>query len=265
MRSQYNWISAALLAALLTAQSPQAVLAGAQIMHTAACTCPACAPGHDHDSPFHGVYSEPSSGEGTLSGATATIPEAAVDAIYAQASFGANPVNIEFGPVILLNDPSHLVLDNDAEIFNLFNDPLSAPSPGVTMFFVDAISTCGAGPQPNIVGCGLVGGNKFVVKSSTAAGPNGAELIAHELGHNLGLAHVPGNSNLMNPQVNGNTTLTASQVNAIRASIFSQGPLGSEFVHITPILVVPEPTCLTLVLPIFVAGFSLRCPRSRSG
>ena len=67
--------------------------------------------------------------------------------------------------------------------------PDNAASKIVDAFFVDSISSCG-GPGVNIVGCANQPGHNLVVKSSYAATDTNEIDLGHELGHNLGLAHV---------------------------------------------------------------------------
>ena len=55
------------------------------------------------------------------------------------------------------------------------------------------------------MGCGAVNGPVLIVESDFAAGAFGAELIAHEIGHNLNLGHT-GGEGLMGPRLNNDTT-----------------------------------------------------------
>ena len=129
------------------------------------------------------------------------------------------------------------------------------------MFFVDSLTYCG-GSNPSIIGCGEQPGNKLVVKSSFAAGSLGDILLAHELGHNLGLDHVSGtDTNLMNPSLDSSsvTTLEVGQVSTI-LGIPSHSPLGHDasgyFFSIRPMLVVAT-TPLPASLPLFAGGLSV--------
>ena len=102
----------------------------------------------------------------------------------------------------------------------------------------------------------------MVVDSVFAGGGFGAELNAHELGHNLGLPHdepQPPNDNLMNPIMNGITFLTAGQIATIGTSATNvdiQNDAGGDFILITPILITPEPgTGLLLMLGLAGLGW----------
>ena len=103
------------------------------------------------------------------------------------------------------------------------------------MFFIDTLDWCGFS-SPSIVGCANRPGNDIVVESAFAAGGNGTELNAHELGHNLGLEHETF-PNLMTSSINGNTTLTADQIATILASDLIQSDADGKFILITPIAV----------------------------
>ncbi|MCA8869093.1 MAG: VPLPA-CTERM sorting domain-containing protein [Rhodobacteraceae bacterium] len=102
------------------------------------------------------------------------------------------------------------------------------------MFFVDTIDYCG-GYNVNIVGCGFVGAAGLMVESIWAAGSYGAELLAHELGHNLGLSH--GGCGLMGPALNHNTCLNASEVSTILLSSLVQQDRNGLYIEINPWLV----------------------------
>jgi hypothetical protein len=188
-----------------------------------------------------------------------TTNEAGLDAIYSQASFGANTVDIRIGAVTELVRPDLLAITTDAEINDIFSQHVGGANV-VNFYFVDTISACG-GINPNIIGCGEYPGNDFVVESVWAADNTpqaggytfGEQLLAHELGHNLGLDHRNGNF-LMNPFINGYGDLNAAEVNIVLSSSLIQTDAnGQRFIQINPILVVasndaPEPSSLLLVL-----------------
>jgi hypothetical protein len=180
--------------------------------------------------------------------AAVTLNEAGMDGIYSQAGFGANTVDIRFNATVTLIKPQHLILDNAAEVTTLFT--LSpAASPTVNLFFVDSILGCGATAGPGITGCASEPGNDMVVRSTTAAGGDGAENSAHELGHNFGLPHMNVAGNLMTALGFGNLGLTAGQITTILASNLIQTDMaGQRFVQITPVLIdAPEPATMCLV------------------
>jgi len=190
-----------------------------------------------------------------------TTNELALDSIFSQASFGGMPIDIRIGAASELIFPSLLNITSDAEVNQLFNMHVGGPNV-VNFYFIDTISACGGFIITGIVGCGEFPGNDFVVESSFAAGGFGGELLAHELGHNLGLDHRSGNF-LMNGSLNNNTTLTSDEVSIIRNSSLVQNNGLDFWIDINPVLIlaaartpVPEPSTLVLLLLSF--GFLVR-------
>lgn len=181
-----------------------------------------------------------------------TTNELALDAIFSQASFGFTPIDIRIGAASEIVAPSLLNITSNAEVSQLFNMHIGALNI-VNFYFIDTISACGGTINTGIVGCGELPGNDFVVESSFAAGRFGGELLAHELGHNLGLGHRSGG--LMNPSLNNSTTLTSGEVSLIRNSPLVQTDGQDFWININPVLIVavasrpvPEPTTLVLFL-----------------
>jgi len=184
-----------------------------------------------------------------------TTNEAQLDAIFSQASFGNTPIDIRIGAATEIVAPTLLDITTNAEVSSLFGMHVGAANV-VNFYFIDTISACGATISVNIVGCGETPGNDFVVESTFAAGAFGAELLAHELGHNLGLPHINGNL-LMDPILNGFTTLTAPEVTTIFNSPLVQQDTSGFWIQINPVLIVaqasvPMPTPSTLAL-LFIA------------
>jgi hypothetical protein len=169
------------------------------------------------------------------------IDEPALDAIFGQplAKWGWSPIDVRVAPSASYADSALTSIDDDGELWRLFS---LAPrrSRTIEVFFVDSINSCG-GYAPNVIGCGLQPGNALVVSSQWAASRWGPALLAHELGHNLGLEHVPQSTpNLMNPWLTGNTDLDAGQVRSLYQSPlvdWSDGP-ARPFFSILPIAVV---------------------------
>jgi len=170
-----------------------------------------------------------------------TKNESAMDAIFAQANFGANTIDIRYNATVTLNNAALMNIDTSAEFWSL-GSLVAVPRNTVLAFFVDKISWCG-GPGGSIIGCGEMPGDVFAVDSGWAASSTyGAPLIAHELGHNLGLNHLSDSSNLMNPYITGNSFLSTSQVATILGSSLVQiDTNGHRYISITPVAVVPEP------------------------
>ena len=134
-----------------------------------------------------------------------------------------------------------LSIDTDAEFDSLFSLSVYSGrnSKTINMIFVDAINFCGT--AGSFIGCGNTPGNLLVVSSSFAARADvGANLEAHELGHNLGLDHVNGSgTNLMNPSISSNFSFDAAKIQAILASSLVQtASNGQRFLSITPIAIV---------------------------
>lgn len=195
-----------------------------------------------------------------------TIDEAGMDAVFSQASFGRNTVDIRIGATTELVRPDLLNINTDAQIDILFGLHVG-PAKAVNFYFIDTIQdSCGV-VGAGVIGCGELPGNSFLVESAFAddssipGGGNisvGVQLLSHELGHNLGLSHRSG-PDLMNPFINGFGDLDAAEVASILASALVQtDPLnGQRFILIDPVLIVatgtpppgvPEPASVLLVM-----------------
>lgn len=183
-----------------------------------------------------------------------TTNESDLDAIFSQSSFGLMPIDIRIGLASELVLPDLLDITTDAEVNQLFDMHIGGINV-VNFYFIDTISACGGSISSGIVGCGEFFGNDFVVESSFAAGSFGGELLAHELGHNLGLDHRSGG--LMNSSLNNSTTLNDTEVSNIRSSQLVQTDGQSFWIDINPVLIVasasiplpvPEPSTLVLLL-----------------
>lgn len=191
-----------------------------------------------------------------------TTNETALDLIYSQAAFGSSTIDIRFNATLSFNAPTLTAFDSDTE-WNQLSAFANPDTTVVSMFFVDSISSC-SGTFSGIVGCGAQPGNLLVLSSSWAADAViGPVLAGHELGHNLGLAHLESSGNLMNGSLTGNSTLLPAQVAAILASpLVHTDAFGQRYITITPIALVPEPGAW-LLMGLGLFGLLLRSRVSR--
>jgi hypothetical protein len=184
-------------------------------------------------------------------GASITIDQAGMNAIFSQATFDGTPVSIRFNAPRVIVAPELLDIKSQADLKALYA-LAPDPAPTVDAFFVDQLDACGS-VEPTInglfAGCAQLPGHIFVEESS-AADLSPAPLMGHELGHNLNLQHdFFSYANLMAPLFPPGTELTEEQV-----AIILQSPLvqtdstGQRFIQITPIAIVaPEPSTLLLL------------------
>lgn len=135
-------------------------------------------------------------------------------------------------------------------------------TPGVlNVWFVDEILGCG--PRP-VYGCGFLGEGGIAIASRTVAERRG-DVLAHELGHNLGLDHVLDPANLM---AWGEGRLIPSGLEQVYPLGWVSRLEGSQIEvalaspHLTPI---PEPGTLALVLAGGAALAAGRWRRRRGG
>lgn len=185
-----------------------------------------------------------------------TLKETEVDAIYSQTSFGDDPVDVRYLPTISHENPALLDIDTSGELNSLFS--LYFSNTITYIYYVDSVDWCGSF-NTGIVGCGVQAGHDITVESGYAASANGAELLAHEVGHALGLGHhpAPNNDNLMDAVVGSapgppqTTALTATQVATILNSPKVQTDVGGNYILLQPVLIfaaVPEPSSLVLAM-----------------
>lgn len=183
-----------------------------------------------------------------------------MDAIYSQASFLNTPVDIRLSTAIEHVAPGLLTLDSAIKWDTLTSAHYGSATT-VNFWFLDDITWCGNN-FIFYVGCGETPGNDFVVESAYADSLFNAELLAHELGHNLGLGHNSGNENLMDAFLNGGTDLSSSEVATLMVSPLIQFDSAGFFIEVLPVLVVavasqvnaPAVSSL-LLLAFFVIGY----------
>lgn len=189
---------------------------------------------HYSSAPYNLQYITPTQQPGYVTG-----NEAGIEAIFSIANGLAFDLDVRYLPTQTIVDPALTSIDSGAEWSALIAAGGPIASPTIAMFFIDAINWCGVA-VPNIVGCANTPGNQQMLDSDFAAGPSGAELTAHELGHNFGLSHRNDNTALMNPFINGGTALIASEIATIQASPLIQFDRNSQqyYIDIQPFAVV---------------------------
>lgn len=177
---------------------------------------------------------------GVTHAAFITIDEAGMDAIYSQSSFGNTPIDIRIGGMIEHVDPTFLTLESQTK-WNAVTSSHYGAANVANFWFIDDITWCGNN-FIFYVGCGETPGNDFIVESAYADSLFNAELLAHELAHNLGLGHNAGSNNLMDAFLNGGTDLSASEVSRIFNSPLVQFDANGFFIEVLPVLVVAVAT-----------------------
>ena len=187
-----------------------------------------------------------------------------IDGIYSQASFGNQPIDFAgLPPAPTLYSNTLASIDGPNEFDSLVNiaDTRYSPFPIVDIFYVDAITDC-AGVAA--IGCG--GGHVIALVSSAAAETTGVfpgyKLLAHELGHVLGLPDIgfvngaivdcPDNERANLMCIGNNSTfgtdLTTTQADDARASLIATQT--NDVISLLPIAVVPEPARISVMFSI---------------
>jgi len=196
-----------------------------------------------------------------LEAAYATTNVAELNDIYGTQNFpiGAS-IELRFSPV--QERVGLLGIDSREDLLAVIALGTAQP-PIINLIFVDSVDWCGFF-SPSIVGCSNSRGNTIVLESDAAASLMGTELLAHELGHLLDLRHVDGAPNLMNPSLNGDTSLTPDQIATINDSRFVQGLDPDRFIRVNLTVVVPESSAAAcLLLSVFLlTNRRRRCHRT---
>lgn len=175
-----------------------------------------------------------------------TLPQTELNAIFSQQpAFATGSIEIRFNAAQNFFSNALLSVDVDTDM-NIVYGGTGFAQKTIGMYFVDDISFCGVS-SPSTVGCGWTAAGGLVVESSVADDGNfvGANLLAHELLHNLGLNHFFSDSqNLMAPTLmSGMGTLLAAQVDTMLLSPFVQvdQATGQRFIQVQPYAVLAEP------------------------
>lgn len=215
-----------------------------------------------------------------LSGAVAPVQAAEVqplresylDAIFSQQGFGNQTIDIRFNPAQTIYGEDWLVIDVDkgfpddgpGAIWGLTQAGGLWNTLTIPLFYVDAYLEQGL-PATSTLGLAWVSGNGVTLRADFQAdlplggrvGPaeqeahawRAATVVAHELGHNLGLSHLSSfETNLMDAVIGlePSSLLTPQQIATVLSSPYVQTDTGGQrFISITPFALlaapVPEP------------------------
>lgn len=168
-----------------------------------------------------------------------TLDESRIDDIFSQPSFGSRPIDIRFSQPQEVVRPDLLSIDDLWELSALWGAMPRQPY-AINLYFVDQLNYC-AGYNPYTVGCARVRGRFSAVESWWAQGSVGSALVAHELGHNLGLRHdVNSSARLMYPYLTGGVELTIPQAQVIHRSPYVWRDNQGYFVNVHPVAIVAE-------------------------
>ena len=119
-----------------------------------------------------------------------TIDKDEVNAIFKQDTFGDTPISIRFNEPQTIVAPQFLSIDTLEDLQGLYS-LVPNQGPTIVAFFVDIIFECGqveVAEDGRYFGCAQKPGN-YQVLNSTVAALEPSQLLAHEIGHNLGLEH----------------------------------------------------------------------------
>lgn len=213
------------------------------------------------------------------SASAAVLNQSVLDEIYSQASFVNTPIDIRLKNTREVVSPGFVNINIP---FN-FNDPfapteldalfaLGDEAPNINVFFVSSLQSVfgSLAGIAQVLPDGSRGNNVAVLNSLTFTLD---EIVAHEIGHALGLDHETGTTspfqpldpnvpNLMSVFANGNTDLSAAQVATILNSPFVQGNTADGFfIDVQPINIVATASgplvSVPASLPLPLLGFAV--------
>lgn len=190
---------------------------------------------------------------GSVSAATVNLAQldAELDTVFSQPIFrtdGRSPIDVRVSDGGLLINPRLSTINNTQDVVDLLFNPLPIPDvPGAAfVFIIQNVTFCSVAGS-SLVGCAVVGGSRSAVALNAAKNPtqeffqlvsSGAELFAHELGHNLGLRHRTGG--LMNEDLNGSVSINRREAIAISNSPLVQfDPNSGPYIDLVAIRIAP--------------------------
>ncbi|MGV7210748.1 PEPxxWA-CTERM sorting domain-containing protein [Oxalobacteraceae bacterium A2-2] len=197
---------------------------------------------------------------GAVQAGSVTLYENQLDAIFGVAGLG---IDIRIDAARTIVHPDWTVL-NQAEFntmagYSYAHSTLGVAAKAVPVFFIDSFDpSLGGAPTSGVIGLGWVGLGGLAVNSYVAGNAvYGSTVVAHELGHNLGLSHGGIHGDLMYPNLDASGSAThfeSYEISTIlRSSLVQVDALGQKYIEIAPFAVVaalpvPEPASWAMLL-----------------